>query len=154
MCVCVYMHASACVQVHIEMCAHMWVSNRLHLKQTHHCIYFDYTSDKCGFQQLLLYQNDICVCLHFNWVCMLYTWGAQTSVGISSHPHSHLHSFFGKAEGLSGPEGRGWERGSLAGIFPQVNKEMRVDRGRHLPAAPEKLREGIPPTISSLLRSG
>lgn len=43
------------------------------LQQTHHYIYFDYTSEDCGFQQLLLYVNDICVCLHFNWVCMLYT---------------------------------------------------------------------------------
>lgn len=48
-------------------------------------------------------------------------------------------------------EERGWERGLLAGISPQVSGEMRVDRGRHLPAASGKLREGIPPTISRLL---
>jgi len=42
----------------------------------------------------------------------------------------------------------------LAGWHHSLGEQkMRVDGGRHLPTAQEKLQEGIPPTISSLLQS-
>ena len=110
-------------------------------------MYCNYNLHEGGVQSLLYVNDCVCVCREFKLVLAYLP--APPPLPISTPSLAMLRA------SRAGSKRRKW-----AGISPQVSGgveerqwEKEGERGRHLPAASGKLREGIPPTTSSLLRS-